>query len=149
MKELSALLRQPIKGPAPTLRMLLMQKHELVYERAFAAASSYGYGFVTPAMARLFIQISSEPMSISELARRLAISRQSVHETVSAAARLGLVELVDDARNRRVRIVRFTSAGKQMSRTVLAVDLQVERAIAARIGAKNVRTLKQILSMMW
>lgn len=140
---------QRASAPAPTLRMLLMQKHELVYERAFASASTYGYGFVTPAMARLFIQIASGPMSISELARRLAISRQSVHETVSAAVQLGLVELVDDVRNRRVRIVRFTAAGKEMSRTVLSVDMQVERDIAARIGVKNVRALKQILSMAW
>lgn len=132
-----------------TLRNLLMSRHELLYDRAFAAAADYGYGDVTPAMARLFIQVARGPLSLSELARRLAISRQSVHETVSIACGLGLVELVDDPANRRIRIVRFTENGKRMSRTVLAVDRRMERELAVRIGARNVAALKRILSEEW
>ena len=132
-----------------TLRNLLMSRHELLYDRAFAVAADYGYGDVTPAMARLFIQVARGPLSISELARRLAISRQSVHETVSTACDLGLVELVDDPANRRIRIVQFTANGKRMSRTVLAVDRRMERELAARIGARNVAALKRILSQEW
>lgn len=136
-------------GPQPTLRNLLMSRHELLYDRAFALAAEFGYGDVTPAMARLFIQIGRGPLSISDLARRLAISRQSVHETVSLACEMGLVELADHPDNRRVRIVRFTEAGKRMSRTVLAADRRMERELAGRIGAGNVATLKRILSMAW
>lgn len=132
-----------------TLRTLLMLRHEELYDRAFATAGDYGYGDVTPAMARLFVQVAREPLSISELARRLAISRQSVHETVSTACRLGLVELVDDPANRRVRLVRFTENGKRMSRTVVAVERQVERELAKRIGAGNVAQLRRILAMDW
>jgi DNA-binding MarR family transcriptional regulator len=93
-----------------TLRNLLMSRHEWLYDRAFATAADYGYGDVTPAMARLFVQVARGPISISELARRLAISRQSVHETVSTACDLGLVELADDPADRRVRIVQLTAA---------------------------------------
>jgi DNA-binding MarR family transcriptional regulator len=133
----------------PTLRNLLMSRHEWLYDRAFAAAADYGYGDVTPAMARLFVQVARGPLSISELARRLAISRQSVHETVSTACDLGLVELADDPANRRVRIVRFTESGKRMSHTVLTVDRRMERELAARIGARNVAALKRLLSLEW
>jgi DNA-binding MarR family transcriptional regulator len=133
----------------PTLRNLLMSRYELLYDQAFAVAAEYGYGDVTPAMARLFVQIARGPLSISELARRLAISRQSVHETVLVACELGLVELVDDPNNRRVRIVCFTEGGIRMSRTVLAVDRRMEKDLAGRIGAHNVATLKRILSMEW
>lgn len=132
-----------------TLRNLLMSRHELLYDRAFAAAADYGYGDVTPAMARLFIQVARGPLSIAELARRLAISRQSVHETVSTACDLGLIELVDDPANRRVRIVRFTGNGRRMSRTALAVDRRLERELGVRIGVRNVATLKRILSLEW
>jgi DNA-binding MarR family transcriptional regulator len=132
-----------------TLRNLLMSRHELLYDRAFATAADYGYGDVTPAMARLFVQVARGPIGISELARRLAISRQSVHETVSIACDLGLVELVDDPADRRVRIVQFTESGKRMSRAVLAVDRRMERELARRIGARNVATLKRLLSLDW
>ena len=129
--------------------MLLMRRHEWLYERAFAAASEHGYGFVTPAMARVFVQISQGPISLPELARRLAISRQSLHETVSAACDLGLVELVGDTTDKRIRIARFTEAGQRMSDTAVQVDREIERTLAQRIGAANLQTLKNILAMEW
>jgi DNA-binding MarR family transcriptional regulator len=133
----------------PTLRMLLMERHEMLYERAFAAAERHGYGFVTPAMARLFIEVAKGPTSVSELARRLAISRQSLHQTVLVASERGLVKLAVDPDNQRVRLVRFTAAGKRMSRTVIAVDRALERELARRIGADNVNRLKEILALPW
>ncbi len=134
----------------PTLRVLLMRRHEWLYERGMASASENGYGFVTPAMARVFEQIGSGgPVSLSELARRLAISRQSLHETITAACSHGLVELVADATNKRIRIARFTEAGKRMSRTVVQVDRELERDLAHRIGTDNVQALKNILAMEW
>lgn len=137
------------RAATPTLRNLLLARYELLYERGFATADEHGYGDVTPAMARLFVLVARGRFSISELARRLAISRQSVHETVRAACAMGLVELAEDPENRRVRIVRFTEAGKRMSRTVLSVDRRMERELARRIGAKNVVLLKRILTMDW
>ena len=126
-----------------------MQRHEMLYEHAFAAAERHGYGFVTPGMARLFVEVAKGPTSVSELARRLAISRQSLHQTVLVACERGLVELVPDRDNQRVRLVRFTAAGKRMSRTVIAVDRSLERELARRIGADNVKRLKEILAMSW
>jgi DNA-binding MarR family transcriptional regulator len=133
----------------PTLRNLLLSRYELLYERGFATATEHGYGDVTPAMARVFVLVARGRFSISELARRLAISRQSVHETVRMACDMGLVELIEDPENRRVRIVRFTDAGQRMSRTVLSVDRRMERELAGRIGARNVAALKRILAMEW
>jgi len=133
----------------PTLRVLLMRRHEWLYERGMASAAENGYGFVTPAMARVFEQIGQGPVSLPELARRLAISRQSLHETITAACAHGLVELVGDATNKRIRIARFTETGKRMSRLVVQVDRAMERELARRIGGENLQTLKTILAMDW
>lgn len=132
-----------------TLRVLLMERHEWLYDRSLATAAEHGYGAVTPAMARLFVQVARAPMSISELARRLAISRQALHETVLAASELGLIELAEHPDNKRIRIVRFTRAGKRMSRKVLVVDRKMERELAERIGKTNVTELKRILALPW
>ena len=133
----------------PPLRSLLLRRYEALYERALALAGEHGYGFVTPAMARLFVEVGKGPLSISELARRLAISRQSLHETVSAASKLGLVALTDDPHNKRIKTVHFTAAGKRMSQAALAADRRIERQVAGRIGAANMKTLKKILSIDW
>jgi DNA-binding MarR family transcriptional regulator len=139
------------KSPSdtPPLRGLLLRRYEQLYERALALAGEHGYGFVTPAMARLFIEVGKGPQSVSQLARHLAISRQSLHETVLAAAKLGLVELRDDASNRRIKTVHFTAAGKRMSQAALAADRRVERQVAARIGPASMKTLKKILALDW
>lgn len=133
----------------PTLRVLLMEKDEWLYDRTVAKAAEHGYGAVTPAMARLFVQIARASMSVSELARRLAISRQALHETVLAASELGLIELAEHPDNKRIRIVRFTQAGKRMSRKVLIVDREMERELAERIGETNVAELKRLLALPW
>ena len=133
----------------PTLRLLLMRRHQELHDRAFAAAAEHGYGFVTPAMARVFTLISQGPISLPELARRLAISRQSLHETISTACQHGLVELVGDAKNKRIRIARFTEAGKRMSKAATQVEVRLERELEARIGGDKLKALKQILSMDW
>lgn len=133
----------------PTLRILMMRRYEWLYDQAFSAAAAHGYGFVTPAMARVFSMISEGPIGLSDLARRLAISRQSLHETITAACDHGLVELVADAKNRRIRLARFTDAGKRMSRAVVAVDRRIEAELARAIGADNLDTLKSILAMPW
>ncbi len=142
-------VKSQTKSRPATLRVLLMERHEWLYDRSLATAAKHGYGAVTPAMARLFVQVARGPLSISELARRLAISRQALHETVTAASELGLIEFASDPENKRVRIVRFTEAGKRMSHKVLLVDRAMERELEQRIGKANVAELKRILALEW
>ena len=61
---------------ALNLRQLLLKRSVWFEEQIFEAAERYGYGFVTPAMNRLFAHMPRQPISISALARRLAVSRR-------------------------------------------------------------------------
>jgi DNA-binding MarR family transcriptional regulator len=152
--------RAPAAAPAPrpadaedlsaqTLRQLLLRRSTWLEERIFRSAPRFGYGFVTPAMHRLFTHMPRKPVSMSELARRLAVSRQAVHQTVAEACRRGILELVEDPSDARVRKVRFTDKGLAMVRTASQSVKTIEAELERRLGPRDFAALRRILSRHW
>ena len=82
---------------------------------------------------------------MSELAARLGISKQAVSKRVAELVELGLLELVADPDDGRARRVRFTDFGKQAIFHGLGVLNQLERELAADIGADAMAALRRAL----
>jgi DNA-binding MarR family transcriptional regulator len=135
--------------PMKPLRTLLAQRSAWLENRLHVGAEQAGYGSVTPAMSRLFGQMGREPVSLSELARRLIVSRQAVHQLANEAVRHGLVELVASPTNRRVRLLRFTPQGEAMFASGTQGLRAIEQQLAERIGAEDMAELLRILSKDW
>ena len=134
---------------ALNLRQLLLKRSTWFEERIVEAADSYGYGFVTPAMNRLFAHMPRQPVSISALARRLAISRQAVHQTVAEACRRGILELVAHESDARLRKVQFTKKGRAMKQSATLAVREIEAELERRLGAEDFATLRRILERHW
>lgn len=134
---------------AQTLRQLLLKRSNWFEDRILRSAPRFGYGFVTPAMHRLFAHMSRKPVSMAELARRLAVSRQAVHQTVAEACRRGILELVEDPSDARVRKVRFTEKGLVMVRSASQSVKTIESDLARRLGPRDFAALRRILSRNW
>ena len=137
-------------GPVQrSLRQLLLQRSEWFEDKVLSAAPRYGYRFVTPAMHRLFAHMSSKPLSMSELARRLSVSRQAVHQTVAAARSRGIIELVEDPLDGRARKVSFTDKGMKMVRSAAQVVRDIEKDLERRLGRRDSAALRRILAKDW
>ena len=132
-----------------SLRYLLSQRAAWMEAQLYAGAEAEGYGYVTPAMSRMFGLMGRTPMSLSELARRLIVSRQAVHQMANEAVRHGLVELVDSPTNKRVRLVKFTPAGEAMFACGTRTLERIERELTERLGAEDVEALRRILAKDW
>jgi len=132
-----------------TIRYLLAQRYNWMESQLYAGAESQGYGYVTPAMSRMFGLMGKEPVSLSELARRLVVSRQAVHQMANEAVRHGLVDLVDSPTNKRVRLVQFTPKGEEMFAKGSQTLERIEGALSERIGAQDMETLRRILAQDW
>lgn len=132
-----------------TIRYLLAQRYNWMEAQLYAGAEAEGYGYVTPAMSRMFGLMGKEPVSLSELARRLVVSRQAVHQMANEAVRHGLVELTDSPNNKRVRLVRFTPKGEAMFAQGTRTLETIERELSERIGAEDMETLRRILAKDW
>ncbi len=134
---------------ALNLRQLLLKRSAWFEEQVVEAADRYGYGFVTPAMNRLFAHMPRHPVSISTLARRLSVSRQAVHQVVTEACRRGILELVLDDADARLRKVRFTEKGRMMQRSATHAVEEIEAELERRLGPDDFATLRRILGSPW
>ncbi len=131
------------------LRTLLLQRMNWFEEQILAKARGHGYAKVTPAMARLFGHMGGHPVSLSELARQLGITRQAVHKLANDAVALGLVEAVPSPQDARLVCLQFTQAGWAMSAQAAKDFEEIESQLRARMGTRNLTELKRLLAMAW
>lgn len=131
------------------LRTLLLQRFRWMEDRVAEQAGRNGYAKITPAMSRMFGHMGGRPIGLSELARRLSISRQAVHKLANDAAGLGLVEFVPCPDNARIVRLQFSQAGWAMSTQAAREQEAMEEALKAQLGAKNLAELKRILALPW
>lgn len=131
------------------LRHLLMQRSDWMEARVMQGARLNGYPQLSTAMNRLFAQLGGRPLGLSDLARRLGVSRQAVHKLALEAQKLGLVEFVPSEEDGRVKLLRFTQKGWRMSEQAAASFVQVEEELARHIGRDAVEELRRILALPW
>src|ERR687892_441018 len=58
------------------------------------------------------IALAERPLTVPQIARRMGLTRQSVHATVKRLARDGLLELGRNADHRRSQLVSLTELGR-------------------------------------
>jgi DNA-binding MarR family transcriptional regulator len=58
------------------------------------------------------LELAGHPLTVPQIARRMGLTRQTVHVTVNRLAADGLVELESNADHRRSQLVRVTKTGK-------------------------------------
>lgn len=126
-----------------------MQRYMWIETRLQERAELSGFGHVSQAITRMFGQMSRKPISISELAKRMVISRQAVHQLVREAENYGLIELIPSTEDKRVKLVQFTKAGREMYLDATQTLEAIERELAKSIGADKVEQLRAILSDSW
>ncbi|PYE21154.1 DNA-binding MarR family transcriptional regulator [Williamsia limnetica] len=74
--------------------------------------------------------VLSEPLSVSDIAREMGITRQSVQRTADLLARQGLVTYRDNPAHRRAKLVEVTEAGL----TAVRLINPGHRDLARRLG---------------
>lgn len=132
-----------------SLRVLLRTRLEWIEEHLMQNAEKNGYGYITPSMARLYSYLGNTPVPMSELARRLKISRQAVHQLVNEGINSGFLELLDSPKDKRVKMVQFSQDGQKMAAVAIAEINKAEEELKQYLGAENVQHLRRILELKW
>lgn len=139
----------PPSPPRLYLRHLLLSRSEWMEERVFEKAAQNGYGDITAAMSRLYAHLGGGPRPLSDLARRLAISRQAVHKMAKEGVRMGYVELTESPTDARVKLLGFTEKGRAMAASARETMEAIETRLTAQLGADQLDAIKQILAQAW
>lgn len=102
---------------------------------------------VRPAHTNLFPHIDLEGTRLTELARRVGISKQAVGQLVAELEHMGTLERVPDPSDGRARLVRFARGpdGRSVLFHGLSVLRQVEQELAQELGVERWRQLRELL----
>jgi len=94
-----------------------------------------------PAHTALFPHVDLEGTRPTELARRLGVSKQAVHPLVEELVAMGVFERAPDPRDARATLVRWSNPRGRSLLDGLAALGELERELAAVLGARRLREL--------
>lgn len=126
---------------------LLLKSARLLDERALARVNQSGVSIeLRPAHTSLLPHIDREGTRLTELARRLGVTKQAVGQLVSELEGLGMLTRVDDPEDGRAKLVCFTERGIEAIHHGLSVLRGIEGELEQRIGRTRMRELQRTLS---
>jgi DNA-binding MarR family transcriptional regulator len=135
------------RAPRPSLSSLLTGAQRWL---TAAERSSAGRGnSLNRAYALVFMHLDAGGTRPAEIARRAGISRQAVGQTVAQMHDQGLIKLAPDPANRRARLVQPTAKGRRALERAGGGAAAAEKALARRIGAARVKSLREALEQDW
>ena len=135
--------------PPPNLKQLLIARSEWFDREIMKGVRRSEYADITPAHARLLARMGGKPTSMAELARRLAISRQAVHKSVTELVRRGILAVRDDPQRGNSKLVIYTDRGRQVNRAGAQIIERLEERIARRVGRDELEAIKRMLAAPW
>ncbi|MBC2869923.1 MarR family winged helix-turn-helix transcriptional regulator [Streptomyces mexicanus] len=135
--------------PAANLPQLFTEARRWFEDALFASMEAAGEQPVTTAQASVFALLDAEGTTVSELARRMGVTRQTAHQAVHGLIGMGLLEQVPDPGSARRRLIRTTAEGQRVHERAQATIAVIESVLAERIGAAGVQALRGGLTADW
>lgn len=136
--------------PAPhrqtTLGFLLRELYDALQRDVYSAVAADGHPGVREVHSPVLRQISSAGVRVSEVARRCGYAKQSIAYVVDDLVKLGYVSIEADPVDARAKRVLLTLHGQELIACVVAHSRAAERALARKIGARSVSTLRTTLA---
>jgi DNA-binding MarR family transcriptional regulator len=84
-------------------------------------------------------ECKQSPATVSDIARRLYLARQSVQRVADVLERDGLCAYQDNPRHRRAKLLELTPAGRSALAQIEAAQREWSDALGARIGQRVLR----------
>jgi DNA-binding MarR family transcriptional regulator len=140
--ELEALERQM----AASVGQLLFRCARLLDERAIAEVNrEAGRPILRPALTRVFPHLDFAGVRLTELARRLGVTKQAASQLVAELAEIGMVDETPDPEDGRAKRIRFSARGLEAVRHGLGVLQRLEEELERAIGPAKMRALRTAL----
>jgi DNA-binding MarR family transcriptional regulator len=127
------------------LGLLLREPYRIGSEELHRRIAERGHPQVRTPHGDVFGFLDAEGTSVSTLARRAQITKQSMAELVAHLERHGYVERVPDPADRRAKLVRATDRGREVYAIARAVVAELEAEWASKLGDAKMRQLRALL----
>jgi len=129
-----------------SVAQLLFKCARLVNERAIAKVNELPNAIaLRTSHTNLLPHLDFDGVRITELARRLDISKQAISQTIAELELMDVVETIPDPSDGRARLARFTDKGKVAILQGLSVLREIETEIELVIGEAKFDALHDAL----
>jgi len=129
-----------------SVAQLLFKCARLVNERAISKVNELPQAIpLRTSNTNLFPHLDFEGVRITELARRLDISKQAVSQTIAELELMDVVETIPDPADGRARLARFTDKGKLGIMQGLGVLRGIEAEMERSLGKAKFEALHEAL----
>jgi DNA-binding MarR family transcriptional regulator len=133
-------------GPTvPALVQLVAASEVPRLRAAFAAAGLDG---VRPAQSVVLVPLAAGGLHASDLADRLAVSRQAIAQAVAALQRHGYVSRRPDPADARAQVIELTPRGRQVLRVMRSAAISSEKRWQEALGRQRLSELRESLLML-
>jgi DNA-binding MarR family transcriptional regulator len=87
----------------------------------------------------------------NQIANKLGLTRQGVHVAIGELEKSGLLSIEEDPKDRRAKRVRFCKEDERDEMRRFAQDtlLKIESVLASRVGERNFKVFRSVLSADW
>jgi DNA-binding MarR family transcriptional regulator len=89
--------------------------------------------------------IDHEPLTVSQIARTMGLRRQSVQRTADLLARDGVAKYLDNAADRRAKLLTLTPRGRRALRTIEQAQFEWARGHGEGIGSERLQRAADVL----
>ena len=129
-----------------SVAQLLFKCARLVNERAIAKVNELPNAIaLRTSHTNLLPHLDFDGVRITELARRLDISKQAISQTIAELELMDVVETIPDPSDGRARLARFTDKGKQAIMQGLGILRGIEAEMERSIGKGKFEALHEAL----
>jgi len=127
------------------LGILLGVAYQEFVRELHAAHAAAGFTDLGGSDGFVFRSLAEQPMTVSELAAHLEITKQGAGQIIDDMERRGYVEREPDPADRRARLVRLSARGRQALANARRFHRDYERRLARTHGSDAVETLRKML----
>ena len=142
------MMSSEVESRTPYIGALMLVGWQWVRAKVFHSVVAAGYHDLNPAHVGLFRYPTVDRLHPSEIAERMQITKQSVHDLLGHLEHHGYLVREPDPSNRRARIIHLTSRGRQLELEVRAAARQAEDEIAALLGPSRFTQLRDTLETL-
>lgn len=108
-----------------------------------------GWPAITRAQSLVFVNIGEGVTRPSEIATRVGVTRQAIHQTINELIEMGFLRLEPDPTDKRAKVIQYTEQGARLGLDALAALRSIEEELARRLGQGTVLGLRQTLAAQW
>ena len=134
--------------PSPYVGAMLGSVWQWVRDQLYAGVVAAGYDDLNAAHVGLWRYPGLEGLRPSQLADRRGITKQSVNDLLAHLEQHGYLTRMPDPADRRARVIRLTSKGWRLQRTIYAEAGSAQLRIAELLGPRRFAQLYSSLELL-